>query len=88
MYLSWLESTTDNREVVGSSPTIPIPLYEEPLWAYNSVGRVSDLHSDCRRFESVYAHLGSVAESGLLQNPAKIPCQVIGTTGSNPVTSA
>lgn len=31
---------------------------------------------------------GSVAESGLLQNPAKIPCQVIGTVGSNPTTSA
>ena len=28
MYLSWLESTTDNREVVGSSPTIPIPVRE------------------------------------------------------------
>jgi len=28
-----------------------------------------------------------VWQSGLLQNPAKIPCLVIGTTGSNPVTS-
>ena len=31
--------------------------------------------------------LGSVAESGLSQNPAKIPCRVIGTVGSNSTTS-
>jgi hypothetical protein len=28
-----------------------------------------------------------VWQSGLLQNPAKIPCLVIGTVGSNPTTS-
>jgi hypothetical protein len=28
-----------------------------------------------------------VWQSGLLQNPAKIPCQVIDTVGSNPTTS-
>lgn len=36
----------------------------------------------------LYEDYGSVAEPGLLQNPAKIPCQVIGTVGSNPTTSA
>ena len=29
-----------------------------------------------------------VWQRGLLQNPAKIPCLVIGTVGSNPTTSA
>ena len=32
-------------------------------------------------------NIKEVWQSGLSQNPAKIPCQVIGTVGSNPTTS-
>jgi hypothetical protein len=36
----------------------------------------------------LYEEHSEVWQRGLLQNPAKIPCLVIGTVGSNPTTSA
>ena len=78
--------TADNREIVGSNPTIPTRVYnsaveflpyKKAVTGSNPVGPIGNIPK-----------LGSVAESGLLQNPAKIPCRVIGTVGSNPTTSA
>ena len=33
-----------------------------PFWGYSSVGRASALHAEGQGFESLYLHVGSVAE--------------------------
>lgn len=46
---SAVERLTVNQVVAGSIPA-------GPARSYNSVGRVPDLHSGCRRFKSVWEH--------------------------------
>ncbi len=84
---SVVECCADNAEVVSSNLTIPIPLYEEILRNHNSAVEYFLDTEEVTGSNPVGSTL-EVWQSGLLQNPAKIPCQVIGTVGSNPTTSA
>jgi hypothetical protein len=80
-----VEHTADNRAVTSSS--LVGSTWESTLdGGYDGIrgGSIPPLGNDGSIPSSPYLE---VWQSGLLQNPAKIPCQVIGTAGSNPATS-
>ena len=56
--LSWLEHTTDNREVDGSSPFWPTTSKKEevPLWGVSSAGRAPALQAGGHRFDPGTLH--------------------------------
>ena len=58
--LSWLEHTTDNREVGGSSPLWPTNKKENNvghgIWGYSSAGRAPALQAGGQRFDPAYLH--------------------------------
>ena len=54
--LSWLEHTTDNREVDGSSPFWPTTSKRKKIWGFSSAGRAPALQAGGQRFDPANLH--------------------------------
>ena len=56
--LSWLEHTTDNREVDGSSPFWPTTSKKgkDEIWGFSSAGRAPALQAGGQRFDPANLH--------------------------------
>lgn len=80
-----VKHSTDNRKTTGSSPVVSI--WESTLDGEHDGVRDGSIPSFGNGGSIPPSPYLEVWQSGLSQNPAKIPCLVIGTVGSNPTTS-